>query len=96
MVYSFNLSYIILFLIYREKVLDKQEMDTTKLFNFMLGVSGQMVEEAHKFKNSLEKEYNKILVIGSNNNSDTAIAIRELTEQVFVFLEDLKYKLQQG
>ena len=71
-------------------------MDTTKIFDFMLGLSVQVAEEAYKFKTTLENEYNKILIVGSNNNSDTAIAIRETTELVVVFLEDLRYKLLQG
>lgn len=70
--------------------------NTTKIFDFMLGLGVQVAEEAYKFKNTLENEYNKILIVGSNNNSDTAIAIRETTELVVVFLEDLRYKLLQG
>ena len=66
-------------------------MDTTKIFDFMLGLSVQVAEEAYKFKTTLENEYNKILTVGSNNNSDTAT-----TELVVVFLEDLRYKLLQG
>ena len=71
-------------------------MDTTKLFNFMLGLSGQIAAETSKVKSAMENEYARILTIGTNNNSDAAIAIRETTELVVVFLEELKYKLSQS
>lgn len=70
-------------------------MDTTKIFNFMLGLSGHVAEEASKMKAALENEYHKILTIGTNNNSDSAIALRETTELVIIFIEDLKLKLTQ-
>lgn len=66
---------------------------TTKIFNFILGLSGQAMEEADKMKTTLEKEYSRILSIGANNNSDPAIALRETTETVIVFFEDLRFKL---
>ncbi|HMV43653.1 MAG TPA: hypothetical protein PK079_00350 [Leptospiraceae bacterium] len=66
---------------------------TTKFFNFILGLSGQAMEEADRIKRSLEKEYSRILSIGANNNSGPAIALRETTETVIIFFEDLKFKL---
>lgn len=68
-------------------------MDTTKIFNFILGLSNQAFEEAQKIKLSFEKEYVRILTIGSNNNSDSAIALRETTERVIIFLEEVAFKL---
>jgi|JI91814CRNA_FD_contig_41_1351520_length_528_multi_1_in_0_out_0_2 hypothetical protein len=68
-------------------------MDTTKMFNIILGLSNQAIEEAQKIKLSLEKEYVRILTIGSNNNSDSAIALRETTERVIIFMEEIASKL---
>ena len=68
-------------------------MDTTKMFNIILGLSNQAIEEAQKIKLSFEKEYVRILTIGSNNNSDTAIALRETTERVIIFMEEIASKL---
>ncbi len=70
-------------------------MDTTKIFNFFLGLSGQAIEEAHKVKAAFEREYSRILTIGSNNNSDSAVALRETTESVIIFFEEMKFKLPQ-
>ena len=70
-------------------------MDTTKIFNFILGLSGQAFEEANKLKTTFEREYARILTIGSNNNSDSAIALRETTESVIIFFEEMKFKLPQ-
>ena len=63
------------------------------MFNIILGLSNQAIEEAQKIKLSLEKEYVRILTIGSNNNSDTAIALRETTERVIIFMEEIASKL---
>jgi hypothetical protein len=70
-------------------------MDTTKIFNFILGLSGHAFEEANKLKSAFEREYARILTIGSNNNSDSAIALRETTESVIIFFEEMKFKLPQ-
>ncbi|GEM_PF-1583826 len=63
------------------------------MFNIILGLSNQAIEEAQKIKLSLEKEYVRILTIGSNNNSDSAIALRETTERVIIFMEEIASKL---
>lgn len=63
------------------------------MFNIILGLSNQAIEEAQKIKLSFEKEYVRILTIGSNNNSDSAIALRETTEQVIIFMEEIASKL---
>ena len=63
------------------------------MFNIILGLSNQAIEEAQKIKLSFEKEYVRILTIGSNNNSDTAIALRETTERVIIFMEEIASKL---
>lgn len=70
-------------------------MDATNIFNFILGLSGQFAEEATKIKFYLENEYQKILNVGTNNNSDSVIALRETTESVIIFVEELKLKLTQ-
>lgn len=71
-------------------------MDTKNLFNFMLGLSGQIVEETFKLKSAIDSEYSRIMTIGTNNNSDIAIAIRETTDIIVVFIEDLQYKFSQS
>ncbi len=68
-------------------------MDTTKIFNIILGLSNQALEEAYKTQASFEKEYLRILTIGSNNNSDPAVALRETTERVIIFFEDIIFRL---
>ncbi|MBK6605540.1 MAG: hypothetical protein KBF99_05195 [Leptospiraceae bacterium] len=70
-------------------------MDTTKIFNFILGLSGQAFEEANKLKTTFEREYARIRTIGSNNNSDSAIALRETAESVIIFFEEMKFKFPQ-
>ncbi|MBK8398918.1 MAG: hypothetical protein IPL26_27170 [Leptospiraceae bacterium] len=71
-------------------------MDTKNFFNFMLGLSGQIAEETYKLKSAIDSEYSRIMTIGTNNNSDIAIAIRETTDIIVVFIEDLQYKFSQS
>lgn len=62
----------------------------------MLGLSGQIAEETYKLKSAIDSEYSRIMTIGTNNNSDIAIAIRETTDIIVVFIEDLQYKFSQS
>ncbi len=66
-------------------------MNPEKVLNLVLGIFVKVDEEKTRFFQSLQKEYARILTIGTNNNSSEAMAIRETTEMVFSFLEDIKY-----
>lgn len=65
-------------------------MSIDKTVDFLIGAYGQMNEEKNKFVKNIQNEYDKILELGINNNSDEAIAIRETTDLVFSFFEELK------
>lgn len=65
-------------------------MAINKTVNFLIGAYSQINEEKNKFINNIQTEYNKILEIGTNNNSEEAVAIRETTDLVFSFIEELK------
>ncbi len=58
--------------------------------DFLIGAYSQLNEEKDKFVNNIKNEYDKILELGVNNNSEEAIAIRETTDLVFSFIDELK------
>ena len=65
-------------------------MALNKTVDFLIGAYSQLNEEKDRFLKNVQNEYNKILEIGVNNNSEEAVVIRETTDLVFSFIEELK------
>lgn len=64
-------------------------MDSIEFSNFLLGLRARASEEVSALSNNVSHFYNEMLVAGTNNNSDTAVLIREATDTVVIILEDL-------
>ncbi|MCB1177986.1 MAG: hypothetical protein KDK36_10440 [Leptospiraceae bacterium] len=58
--------------------------------DFYLGVRKFVLEEFESFICSISNTYKNILQTGRNNNSDLAVQIREYTDNLFEFIEDLQ------
>jgi hypothetical protein len=66
-------------------------MNPIKMVNFMIGFLARVSEEKNKLLIHIDKEYQRILSVGINNNSDEAIAVRETTDFVISFIEEIKF-----
>ena len=66
-------------------------MNPIKMVNFMIGFLARLSEEKNNLLIQLDKEYQRILSVGINNNSDAAIAVRETTDFVISFIEEIQF-----
>ena len=64
-------------------------MDSIEFSNFLLGLRARASEEVLALGNNFSNFYDEILAAGTNNNSETAVLIREATDTVVIILEDL-------
>ena len=67
-------------------------MDSIDFSNFLIGLKARASEEVTAFTDSVSHFYDEILAAGTNNNSETAVLIREATDSVVIMLEDLMSK----